>query len=248
MSLRTLVAALACASAMTAIASPWPAFALLVKPIVLEMTTTGSDANSTIEVVNDRNTPVTVELTVEKLKVPERGAVETEADAGDDFLIFPPQAIIAPGGRQNFRVRWVGEPALDQTRLFMFTTSELPVEIPEGTTGVQLYYAVQSVVAVSTADAKADVSIRQVERSENGDQKGVLVSFANQGSKHAFISAAQIELRSGAWRRTVSEQELGSAFGLGLVPPKGSRTMFLPVEDVPADGAIAWTYTPTAPR
>lgn len=248
MSLRTWFAAVGCASALAAIAAAWPALALLVKPIVIEMTTAGAGANATVEVVNDRNTPVTVELTVEKLNVPERGAVETEADAGDDFLIFPPQAIIAPGGRQNFRVRWVGDPQIAKTQLFMFTTSELPVEIAEGTTGVQLYYAVQSVVAVSPPGAKAEVSISQVERSQNGEEKGVLVSFANQGAKHAFISGAQIELRSGAWRKILTDQDLSAAFGLGLVPAAGSRTMFMPVADVPADGVITWTYTPTAPR
>lgn len=248
MSLRTWLAALAGAGALTAVVMAWPAVALLVRPIIVEMSTVGSDANTTIEVVNDRNTPVTVELTVAKLTVPERGAVETEADEGDDFLIFPPQAIIAPGGRQNFRVRWVGDPQIDQTQLFMFTTSELPVDIPEGTTGVQLYYAVQSVVAVSPPGAKAEVTVSRVERSQNGDEQGLLVSFANLGAKHAFISNAQLELRAGGWRKVFTEQELSGAFGLGLVPAAGSRTMFLPVEDVPAEGVFNWTYTPTAPR
>lgn len=248
MSLRTWFAAVGCASALAAIAAAWPALALLVKPIVIEMTTAGTGANTTVEVVNDRKTPVTVELTVAKLNVPERGAVETEADAGDDFLIFPPQAIIAPGGRQNFRVRWVGDPQITKTQLFMFTTSELPVEIAEGTTGVQLYYAIQSVVAVSPPGAKAEVSISQVERSQNGEEKGVLVSFANQGAKHAFISSAQIELRSGSWGKTLTDQDLSGAFGLGLVPAGASRTMFIPVADVPTEGVITWTYTPTAPR
>lgn len=249
MSLRTFAAACACAAGLTAMAASWPALALLVRPIVVEMSTIGADSNASIEVVNDRNVPVTVELTVDKLSVPERGAVETSADSGDDFLIFPPQAIIAPGARQNFRVRWVGEPEIDKTRLFMFTTSELPVAIPEGTTGVQLYYAVQSVVAVSAPNAKSDVSVRSVDRDENGEEKGVLVTFVNDGDKHAFVSAAQLELRAGsAWKKAVTEQELGAAFGLGLVPAKGTRTMFLPVENVPADGALSWAYTATAAR
>lgn len=246
MSLRYIAAAFASASALTALVLAWPAVALLVKPIVIEMSTSGSAANAMVEVVNDRNTPVTVELTVDKLKVPESGVVETEADSGEEFLIFPPQAIIAPGGRQNFRVRWVGDPDLDQTRLYMFTTSELPVQIPDGTTGVQLYYAVQSVVAVSPPGARAEVEVRDVQRLRKDDADGVLVTFSNMGTKHAFVSSAQMELRSGGWRKTVSEQELGAAFGLGLVPPDGVRSMFLPVDGLPSDGAITWTYTQTA--
>ena len=86
-----------------------PSFALLVQPIVIDMSTNGARSNAALTVVNDRRTPETVEITVGKLTLPERGAPQITEDKGDDFLVFPPRATIAPGKTQVFRIRWIGE-------------------------------------------------------------------------------------------------------------------------------------------
>ena len=50
-----------------------PAYALLVRPVVVELTSTGNGASSSLEVVNDRNIAMTVEVKVQTLTVPEKG-------------------------------------------------------------------------------------------------------------------------------------------------------------------------------
>lgn len=244
---RAVVASLA---AVAVLGIPLAAKALLVQPIVVEMTTTGSGSTSAIEVVNDRNSTVTVEINTEDLLVPVSGAVSTSPNDGSEFLIFPPQAVIPAGGRQVFRVRWVGEPDLEKTKLYMFTTSELPVGLPEGTTGVELYYAVQSIVSVTPTGATSFIAIPTIEKGENAaGESGLWLTFENKGRAHAYVGQGQVALASsGGWSRTLTPDLVGGAFGLGLVPALASRRMFIAVPDLPATDTLTATFTPASPR
>ena len=241
---------LATLAAVLLVGAPFAAKALLVQPIVVEMATMGAGSTAAFEVVNDRNSTVTVEIGTEELQVPASGPVSTVPNDGSEFLIFPPQAVIPAGGRQVFRVRWVGEPDLEKTKLYMFTTAELPVGLPEGETGVELYYAVQSIVSVTPPGAVPSISIPTVERGENAaGEPGLWMTFNNTGRAHAYVGQGQIALSSSSgWNRSFTADVVGAAFGLGLVPAKGARRMFIAVSDLPDAEAFTATFTPASPR
>lgn len=219
-----------------------PALALLVRPIMLNLTSTGSGANGQIEVVNDRNRPIAVEVRVNRLTLPERGDAVLIPDDGDDFQIFPPIASIAPGERQVFRIRWIGEPSPAESQLYMFSTSELPVSATPTQAQVEVLYAINSVVTVRSPAARADVTVAAIERGvSTGDTPvpGLFVTFTNDGASHGFLGASTLRLTGeSGWSHTVAPDEASRAFGLGLLPPNSRRTMFLPLADVPTGGAI----------
>lgn len=224
-----------------------PALALLVQPVLIKMTTSGSASNAAIEVINDRARPVTVEVTVSRLTLPERGAPVQEPDDGDEFQIFPVQAIIPAGGRQIFRVRWIGDPTVDVGKLYMFSTSELPVELEAGQSGVSLYYAVESVVAVSPAQAEAEISVAGVERWTNSEGKaGLLITFANDAAAVGYVTEGEMEVSvpGSDWSVRLQPGDMNGAFGLGIVPAASRRAMFLARDDVPASGDLVGRYTP----
>lgn len=219
-----------------------PALALLVRPIVIDLTASGSRANSAIEVVNDRNRAVAVEIKVNRLTLPERGQPLVAADPGKDFLIFPAIANIPAGGRQVFRVRYIGDPALAQTRLFMFSSSELPVaENPNSKTAqIQVLYSIHTVVTVSPPKARPAISVLALERGKNPKGgAGVYVTFRNDGPAHGYINTARLDLEAGSWSKRIEAAQLGNAVGLGLIPPNARRVMFIAVPGVPAAGALA---------
>lgn len=218
-----------------------PLLALLVRPIVLDLTSSGSRANGAIEVVNDRNRPIAVEVKVNRMQLGERGAPVLKPNDGADFQIFPPIANIPAGGRQVIRIRWIGEPALAESQLYMFSTSELPVaEQPQQGAELQVLFAINSVVVVRPPQARPDLSIINVQRATDAEgQRGVDISFQNNGAGHAYAGTSQLTLRSNAgWSHVYRQQELG-ALGLGLVPPNSRRIMFLPVADLPAEGDLS---------
>ena len=219
-----------------------PGLALLVRPIVINLTSSGSRANSSIEVVNDRNRAVAVEVKVNRLTLPERGPPMVSADPGKDFLIFPAIASIPAGGRQVFRVRYIGDPALAQSKLFMFSSSELPVaENPTAKDAqIQVLYSIHSVVTVSPPKARPAISVVGVERGKNAKgESGVFVTFRNDGPAHGFVNNAQFDLEVGSWSKKLEAAQLGNVVGLGLIPANARRVMFITMPDVPAVGQLA---------
>lgn len=216
-----------------------PSSALLVQPIYLDMRYTGGRSNSALRVTNDRERPVTVEVTVSRLDIPEDGPpVYTPIDS-DDFLIFPAVATIPANGVQMFRVRWVGD-AQPEGRLFALTSSELPGEIRDGeAAAVQLLYAIQSVVAIGPQDASSDIKAVSAERAVSPeDAPGVAIVFDNEGRLHGQVSQATVTLRAGDWSRRLEPIEMSNAVGLGIIPAGQKRKLFIPLADVPQDGAL----------
>lgn len=228
-----------------AVVPTFPALALLVRPILINMTANGAGSTSQIEVINDRNRPIAVEVAVNGLALPERGDPVVTSDKGDEFVIFPQIARIAPGQRQIFRVRWVGDPNLAESKLFMFATSELPVEIGDrgNTAAVQVLYAIQSVVAVAPVRARSAVSLASVRRATGkGGAKGLEFTFANAGAAHGFVTNARLEIKAGEWSKTLGPPELNNGFGLGVVPANARRVMFLAVPDLPDNGDVSASF------
>lgn len=244
-------AALAVAGALTAAT---PAYALLVQPIVIDLSTTGQGSSAAITVTNDRNRPDTIEVTINKLTLPERGAPQLTPDPGSDFLIFPPASTIEPGKTQVFRVRWIGDPKITQSKSYMFAISELPVNQMAGS-GVQVLYSIQSLVTVTAPGLKPDTSVAAVARETQktpagtasaapaGQTPGVAVTFQNAGNAIDYISHYQVTLSADGskWSKTFDAAETTKAVGLGLIQPNSKRTIFFPVADVPASGDIKAT-------
>ncbi len=244
-SLPSRLAAVAAAMALFILGTP--AHALLVQPLVIEMQSSGSRTNTSLRVVNDRTVPMTIEVNVNRLIVPENGPVSVEPIDGDDFLIFPPQATVAPGATQIFRVRWVGEPVIEQSQLFMFQTEELPVERTlEGGAAIQVLYAIQSVVAVAPPRGRADIGVESAVRETAADGRtGARVMFTNDGNSHVFLSGGRMTISNGAgWRRVLEGAELNEVIGLGLLPPAARRSMFVAIPDLPAEGTLEVTIQP----
>jgi fimbrial chaperone protein len=181
--------------------------------------------------------------------VPEKGAPVLTPSNGDDFLVFPTIAKIPAGGRQVFRVRYIGEPNPGHSRLFMFSTSELPVSSERGPekAQVQVLYSINSVVTVRPPKSAAQIKVADIRRAMNDKgEQGIEITFQNDGAAHGFIGAASMSLSDGAWKKALDANSMGKAFGLGLIPAESKRVMFLVLPDVPATGTIQADVKPAA--
>lgn len=220
-----------------------PALALMVRPIVIDLTSAGSGSTSSMEVVNDRNRPVTVEIKVSAMALPEKGPPVMTNDEGKDFLIFPTIARIQPGQSQVFRVRYIGEPDIEKSKLYMFSSSELPVEIdPDSDKAqIQMLYSIGSVVTVRPLGGTPELMLAGVERATNSKGvEGVYLTFKNDGASHAYVKNATIDLESDAgWVERLDADEMSASVGLGLVPAKARRALFVALPNVPAEGALS---------
>ncbi len=232
-------AAISCALFFSAAAS-----ALSVEPIVIEMTPIGQRSTAAISVTNERARATTVEVSVNTLTVPTTGEPQLEPIAGDEFLVFPPQAIIGPGETQVFRVRWVGDPEVNVSQLYMFTTSELPIDLenPAGVETVQILYSINSLVIIQPMEGAPRLSTADVRRAVRGEEPGVELTVRNDSNMHGYLSMAHVDLvidEPERWSMRLRRELMGEAIGLGLIPALSERTIFIPVSDIPSTGEIA---------
>lgn len=138
--------------------------AMRVSPMVIEMTTKGGGATARLEVQNLNQTQLAFETRVTRIDYDAQGnMVETPADG--DFLIFPPQGVLAPGSRQVVRLQWLGEGELDSSRGYYVSVNQLPVKLAAGDPGaapgaqVQVVYNMKALVVVAPPNAEPKVAV-----------------------------------------------------------------------------------------
>lgn len=223
-----LITALLCCAWATA------ASAMTVSPTHIEMVSVGSSSRARITVTNTDDKPLAVEAILRRATLNEGGTPEA-SDSGDDFLIMPPQAIIPPGGTQNFRVQWMGEPVIETSQSYLLYMTQIPVRQPRSTTIVQVVVSIG--VMINVAPPTGVPSLRVVGSSIVRDSMGrrrPAITVENPSNVHALFPQSSIELSSGAWAQSVPPGALSQFIGIGLVQPGHRRRFVLPVE-VPAD-------------
>ena len=241
MSILKRVGAVLVALAITIL--PAASTAMSVQPVVIDMTTVGRGMSATITVENSFTTPLPVELTVQELGFDENGVVPTGVDPGD-LLIFPPQAIIAPGRTQSFRIQWVGDPEIERSKHYYITVAQMPIELAEGQSGIQILYNFQTVVSVAAPVGQADLSVVSAEPVEQEGKTVVSLLVKNDGNTYDYVSRQRLalEMRNAAgekvFEQTLTGAEIQQIAGFGLIGPETRRRLIIPIELPQADGVL----------
>ncbi len=207
--------------------------AMSVTPIHVEMISAGSTSRNQVTVHNNGKDPLPVETGLERMALDENGNRKM-VKAGDEFLVFPPQAIIPPGGTQVFRLQWVGEPMLAQSQSYMLSVSQVPVKLPQGQSKLQVVMSFG--VVVNVAPPQAAPSLKVVGSGLTTDAKGhrrAFVTVENPTKFHALLPDGKLSLAGPGWQHTLSSTEMREKLGIGLVQPGKRRRFVLPI-DLPA--------------
>ena len=241
------------------------AWAMRVSPMVAEISTSGPGSSARIEVGNVGSAALPFETTITKLTFTDDGQI-VETPAEENFLVFPPQGVVAVGGRQMVRLQWVGAPDLDVSEAYYLSVRQLPVSEdptpPEsgGAIAVTVLYNMKALVVVAPPGAQPEVKVVsatptsiQVPAESGADgvetkpatvEPGVEVKVTNTGKRYALMSGASwlIEGTDKAgqpYRHQVAAgNELSAVIGVGyLAPAGGQRTFQLPTGGVELDPA-----------
>lgn len=225
-------------------------YAMTVQPVVIDLTTSGRGMSQTITVDNTFDRPLPIELRVEALDLVADGVRPTGRDTGE-LAFFPPQALIQPGQRQNFRVQYVGDPALARSKHFFITVAQLPVQTTDTQSNIQLLYNFQVLVSVSPEGVKPALSIASAEIGKDAEgATAPVITVSNASAAHGYLSRGRVRVvQFGANGREVfSKQftgpELQQTIGYGLIGGGQTRRIVLPVKLPQADGRIEAQFTP----
>lgn len=227
-----------------------PATAMTVQPVVIDLQSSGRGMTQIITVENTFATPLPVEMRVEALALDENGVKLTGKDPGD-LLVFPPQALIAPGQTQTFRVQHVGDPDIKASKHYYVTVAQLPVKLPEGQSAIQILYNFQVLVSIAPAGAKPALTIESAAVGHDAAGKPVAaLVLGNASTAHGYLSSGRLRIiqKDAAgkeiFRKTMSGPEVQQTIGFGLVGAGQTRRVTVPVP-LPLDGgSVEATFTP----
>lgn len=208
------------------------AYAMGVTPTVIEMMSTGNGSRSTITVNNPGQKPLPVEISIERLELDETSK-RTMTPAKADFALFPQTALIPPGQSQVFRIQWAADPQLSQSRTYMFTVAQVPVKMPEVQTGFNILMKFGVLVNVAPNGAVSTLTIKKTAVVNHANKRVLSLLIQNDGNRHAVLSDLLVTLSGGNWTLKLDPTQLQRMIGVGLLQPKKSRLIILPV-DVPA--------------
>lgn len=143
------------------------AWAMRVSPMVSEISTVGAGASARIEVQNISSSPLPYETSITRVVFNLDGTI-TETPADDDFLVFPPQGIAAPGARQIIRAQWIGDPATVSSIAYYMEIRQLPVDFDAradvvGSAAVQVVYHMKTLIIVAPPNTESLVEVMAAE-------------------------------------------------------------------------------------
>lgn len=214
------------------------ASAMTVTPTHVELTSAGTRSRALITVVNHGARPLPVEAVILRATLDDAGVPQT-SKAGDDFLVMPPLALIAPGATQNFRIQWLGDPLIETSQSFLLYMTQIPVKLRETTTAVQVVMSIG--VLINVAPPRGVPNLQVVETGVITDGQGKrhpTLTVINPSKIHALLPQSNIYLTSGKWSETVTSATMAERIGIGLVQPGRRRKFILPIDLPPIVGGV----------
>ncbi|MGB3739359.1 MAG: fimbria/pilus periplasmic chaperone [Pontixanthobacter sp.] len=212
----------------TAVFAPDAANAHRVDPIRYELAPSGSAAQTTVLVTNTRSFPITIEAIPNTLSIAEDGS-ETLSPAEDDFLIFPPQAVIEPGKSQSFRVRYIGTPSLERSVAYRIGINQLPVDMrEEGASGIGVTLNFATLANIIPAGATAAISVESIAPAPDGKWQ---LTLANTGTRFARLSEAQVSFTQGDRTEEFSGTRTQGWFDNNILLPGNRLNVTIPAPE-----------------
>jgi fimbrial chaperone protein len=206
-----------------------PAWSMTVSPTHIEMMSAGRSNRAQVTIVNTSNAPLPVEAVLMAASYDENGRPKT-SKADDDFLIMPPQALIPPGATQNFRIQWLGNPALTQSRSYLLYFSQLPVKTSKSAIAVQVVMSIGVLINVAPAQGAPKLSVVASGISTAGGHRQPRITVHNASNVHGLLRQSTIRLTDGKWSTVLSPAMIEQRIGIGLIQPGHRRQFILPVE------------------
>ena len=214
--------------------------AMNVQPMNFELESAGSATSSTISVTNDAENQLPVELVVERLHLDVNG-LPTNVEAGEDWLVFPPQSVIAPGKRQNFRIQWLGDPDLEESQSYQLVVKQVPVNLPDNESGIQIVYNIRVLINVAPPGLSSHLEVQSAKvtpSSSNSSNANLSLQVRNPTKKHAllsdyslFVSNLDENVQTEPQGLTITSGELFQLVGMGLVQPGKTRKFEIPLRE-----------------
>ena len=223
------------------------AFGFSINPMFLDMKPNGGQARSVVTVKSSSPNPMPVRVTVSEVILDEAGNIRAVPN-DKDFLVFPPQVVIKPYGRQSFRVQWRGNPNLQEGKTYEVVVGQVLAKDKRLeknnalSLSVQFALAFGSIINMPAASGSPRPVVKSSRLSLGKSGKVFLDTIVSNNSNQNFlmVQADSTVTAFGAknqrlWSYTYSPDDMMRVNGLGVVQPYKSRRMKIPLVNFPKE-------------
>ncbi len=230
-----------------------PALAFQLLPMSQTFAPSGADSTKTYRVVNSKETPIAVEVSVVKREVNLLGK-ETLTPADEDFVVYPPQMILEPNSSQTIRVTWLGETSPESELSYRFIAEQLPVELSAvdgteaplsatttGAVQVLLRYAGSLYIRPDGVVPDLQLKAVELEQDEMG-QKWLAIDLKNQGTARQLLKGFNLEIIANQKVLSLTEEQLEPMLNHSVLAQK-SRRFLIPWPAELPEGKVSGKLT-----
>jgi len=177
--------------------------AFRLSPPRMVFTPGGSGATRSFRIESTGDQPVAVEIHMAKRQVSLDGT-ETQPSAEEEFVVYPPQMLLKPGTSQTVRVTWLGDPNPSAELAYRIIAEQLPINLPEveqnqggATVRLKALYRYVGSIFITPPKVAPKVVVEQaICQAAPGKANQLLLTFANQGTAHTYLSGLKLHLTS----------------------------------------------------
>lgn len=218
---------LAAAAAVVCLGVSPYALAHEVQPMIAKVTPSGSASNFRLMIRNTESKPITLEISSLRVTVDDAGTATRTSELAD-IILFPPQTLVNPGQEQAIQVRYVGDPTIQEGRVYAILVSQLPIDFTDignndgSTTKIKVGFDFVSHMVVQPISAVPNLAVTSVQHKPNGD---LTFDVLNSGDGVALLRNAQWVLRSSTGQSLTVPADSVSFGKFGAILPGGKRVM-----------------------
>tara|TARA_R110000796_G_scaffold221657_2_gene337812 strand:- start:3066 stop:3821 length:756 start_codon:yes stop_codon:yes gene_type:complete len=214
-------------------------------PIVAQFSPTGSGTAKTFVVRNTHKEPIALQIEVYRRSADEMGNETREAEY-DDFIVTPPQMVLAPGQSQSIRVQWVGESSPDTELAYRLVVEQLPIpykgdgSTPQGVAvDVKLGFRYEAALYVVPAKGAPDARIShgEIVKSESGENL-LRLTVQNVGQRRAILMHPVVTVQAGGQTLELAEDAVEALNNRNIIA--GTQAIVdVPVADTLTVGPVS---------
>lgn len=231
-----------------------PAFAFKLLPISRTFAPSGAGATQSYQVLNDGKEKLAVTVSMSERQMDLTGK-ETYKEADDDFLVYPPQILLEPGGQQTVKVTWVGEAQPQKELAYRIIAEQVPVDLEKPQTNVtkpvgkiKVLMRYLGSVYIRPANVKPDVVLETIEPQKGAKGANELAfTMSNKGTAHAILKNLQLHLTAGATKVDLKPEQLKDVSGANILAGNKRRFVIPFPEGLPV-GPVSATFDFEQPK
>ncbi len=175
--------------------------AYTLEPISRVFAPAGSGSTQSFQLTNNsaERVAVTVSFATLDLDVDHK---ETNRAADDDFLVYPPQILLAPNAKQTIRVTWLGTPTPASELVYRMVVQQVPVELldksapatPTGKLNVLVTY--RGSLYIRPAAAAPKIVLQSARLTKENERTNLVVTLHNDGTSIGLVKGCTLVVRT----------------------------------------------------